>query len=483
MLFNSLHYLIFFPSFVGLYYLIPKNWRWALLLLGSYFFYMCWKVEYIGLILLSTGIDYLCAQKIEKDPARKKGWLGLSLVTNLGILTTFKYFNFFIDQVEHVAQFLGIDWVSPHLNVLLPVGISFYTFQTLSYTIDVYRGETRASRHLGMFAIYVAYFPQLVAGPIERSRRLLSQIENPFPFSFPALQAGVTLILWGLFKKMVVADRLAPYVVNVYGNVTAHDGPSLLLATYFFAFQIYGDFSGYTDIARGSSLLLGIKLIENFHFPYSSTSIGEFWHRWHVSLSTWFRDYLYIPLGGSRMGRIFNFRNLMLVFLISGLWHGANWTFLVWGGLHGLYLVGEKIKDYYFKDWNMIKNPLIKRLKNQLITFHLVVLAWIFFRANSLGDALYIVKNIFKGWPSDFFSYGKYLLPFTNSNKALGVFLLSVFLIVFMECVQWVARNPHYRERLWQKSPAMQTAAFFVLGYMVLFLGVFNRSSFIYFQF
>ncbi len=341
MLFNSLQFLIFFPIVVSIFFLLPQKRRWILLLIASYYFYMCWKVEYIVLIIASTLIDYFVAKKMAdlKEKVKRKKWLLISLLSNLGILFGFKYFNFVNANVQALFDNFNIFYGVPAFDVLLPVGISFYTFQTLSYTIDVYNGKTPVQNHLGIFAVYVSFFPQLVAGPIERSRHLLPQFYVEHKFSYDRIKYGLQQMLWGFFKKVVIADRLAIVVDGVYNNLDDYSGISLLIATIFFAFQIYCDFSGYSDIAIGSARVMGFELIDNFKRPYFSKSISEFWRRWHISLSTWFRDYLYIPLGGNRVVKWRWYYNLFITFLVSGFWHGANWTFLVWGGLHGAYLI------------------------------------------------------------------------------------------------------------------------------------------------
>ncbi|MFC1608484.1 MBOAT family O-acyltransferase [Candidatus Latescibacterota bacterium] len=337
MLFNSIHYFFFFPVIVAVFYSIPHRFRWMLLLAASYYFYMCWKPEYLVLILIATAVNYLAGLMMGAAASVKarKLYLVLSLSTSLGILFCFKYFNFFNESFRALFTRLNLLYDVQAFEVLLPVGISFFTFQALSYSIDVYRGDREPEKHPGIFALYVAFFPQLVAGPIERSTRLMPQFFKKVPFGCDRVTDGLKKILVGLFKKVVIADRLALYVDAVYNNQAQHSGSTLLLATIFFSFQIYCDFSGYSDIAIGSARVLGYELMENFKRPYLSRSVGEFWKRWHISLSTWFRDYLYIPLGGSRVAYWRRYTNIFIVFLISGLWHGANWTFVVWGALHG----------------------------------------------------------------------------------------------------------------------------------------------------
>lgn len=329
MLFNSLAYAIFLPSVFLLYWILPHKFRWMLLLVSSYFFYMTWNTKYVVLISTTTVVSYLCAiliEKTEKVVFKRLSFIG-AVVISLGILYFFKYYNFSMDLLE---RFISLN--APRYSFLLPVGISFYTFQTLSYVIDVYNGKVAAEKNIGIYATFVSFFPQLVAGPIERTSNLMPQIKSEKRFDYDSAKYGMRLILWGLFKKMVIADNLALWVDQVYGDVISYEGCSLALAAFFFSIQIYCDFSGYSDIARGSAKLLNIELMDNFKSPYFSASIREFWSRWHISLSTWFRDYVYIPLGGNRVSKGRNILNYLATFLISGLWHGANLTFVVWGG-------------------------------------------------------------------------------------------------------------------------------------------------------
>jgi alginate O-acetyltransferase complex protein AlgI len=340
MFFNSLEFVIFFPLVVFAYFALPYKWRWSLLLLASYYFYMCWRPEYIILIIASTLIDYFAGLRMgQVNKKKRKKYLILSLCTNLGLLFAFKYFNFFNNSLQATFNQFNLFYNVPAFSVLLPVGISFYTFQTLSYSIDVYRGDREPERHLGIFALYVAFFPQLVAGPIERSTHLLPQFYEKHNVDYVRITNGLKLMTWGFFKKLVIADRLAIYVNQVYNAPGDFHGAHIWIATYFFAIQIFCDFSGYSDIAIGAAEIMGYRFMKNFRRPYLAQSIAEFWKRWHISLSTWFRDYLYIPLGGNRVGKWRWYYNLFVVFMVSGLWHGANWTFVVWGALHGLYLV------------------------------------------------------------------------------------------------------------------------------------------------
>jgi alginate O-acetyltransferase complex protein AlgI len=391
---------VFLIGVVAGHFLLPQKYRWILLLAASYFFYMSWNAFYIIIIMISSVIDYFCGISMDNtvQTRKRKGYLYLSLLSNLGILIAFKYANFFVSEMSALVEFLDIDYVIPALNLILPVGISFYTFQTMSYSIDVYYNRTKVERHLGIFALFVVFFPQLVAGPIERSSNLLPQFKIQRNFSYENAIWGVNKILYGLFKKVVVADRLGIYVDAVYGshpivsNIPDANGGAILLATIFFAFQIYCDFSGYSDIAIGSAKILGYDLMENFKRPYLSQSIKEFWKRWHISLSTWFQDYVYIPLGGNKVVKWRWYYNLMLTFLISGFWHGANWTFLIWGGLHGIYLIiGIWIRPIL----NQKGRGLFSKILFTLLVFSIVDFAWIFFRSQSFEIAILAIEKIF----------------------------------------------------------------------------------------
>ncbi len=482
-LFNSFEFLIFFPVVTLAYFLMPHRFRLVFLLLASYYFYMCWRPEYIILILASTLVDYFAGLGMGRTDDRKKRrkFLLMSLFANLGLLFTFKYFNFFADSLNHLFAAVRLDAQMPALDVLLPVGISFYTFQTLSYTIDVYRGETQPERNPLRFALYVAFFPQLVAGPIERSTRLLKQFYRKVSFSEERLQSGLLLILWGLFKKVVIADRLAIYVNEVYNHPGDYQGWPLILATYFFAFQIYCDFSGYSDIAIGSARILGFDLMENFRQPYFTRSISEFWKRWHISLSTWFRDYLYIPLGGNRVVKWRWYYNLMVVFLVSGLWHGANWTFVVWGALHGFYLIFSiwtQTGRARMREWfGLSRRPRLEALWQTVVTFHLVLVAWVFFRANSLSDALLILNNMSQ---LEFSLQG---LMDINVKLGWGELMLVMLFIAGMELVHVLQISGRLASLSLRTPQPLRLAVFYGLLLSIVFFGVFNHTEFIYFQF
>ena len=488
MLFNSLQFLIFFPIVVLIFFLLPQKRRWVLLLISSYYFYMCWKVEYIVLIIISTLIDYFVAQKMEgiAEKSGKKKWLYLSLLSNLGILFGFKYFNFINENIQNIFDSFNIFYNVPAFEVLLPVGISFYTFQTLSYTIDVYNGKTKAQNHLGIFAVFVSFFPQLVAGPIERSNRLLPQFFIKHDFNYTRVKYGLQQMLWGFFKKVVIADRLAIVVDGVYNNLDNYSGFPLVIATIFFTFQIYCDFSGYSDIAIGSARVMGFELMENFKRPYFSKSISEFWKRWHISLSTWFRDYLYIPLGGNKVVKWKWYYNLFITFLVSGFWHGANWTFIAWGALHGVYLIFAillvKPKEYILLKLNL-KGSKIHHLYQVLFTFILASFAWIFFRANNISDAIYVISNLFTDI-SDYTSFDLMRLKLRGLGVSQNNILISFGLIAIMEVFNLYERGGDVWKKLEKKSKLIRWSVYYAILFAILFLAPYSRvSNFIYFQF
>lgn len=395
MLFNSIAFLLFFPILCALYFCIPASQlrlRNLLLLVASYYFYMNWDPAYALLLLTSTVITYLAALGIGyfKEKRKKKICLVSSLVLNLAILFLFKYFNFLAMNIETALQASGLAVNMPKFALLLPVGISFYTFQALGYSIDVYRGTVKIERDFPTYALFVSFFPQLVAGPIERSQNLLPQFKQQHRFDYDAVMSGVKLMVWGYFMKLVLADRCGIYVDTIFNNVDKHNGGSYLVASLLFPFQIYGDFAGYSLIAIGVARVLGFRLMENFHRPYFACTIGEFWHRWHISLSTWFKDYVYIPLGGNRVGKLRNYFNLLITFVVSGIWHGANWTFLCWGTIHGILLCIEKAFGISKQKYTGAKKSF-----HWAATFVLVCFAWILFRANNLSDAVSVVTGIF----------------------------------------------------------------------------------------
>lgn len=489
MLFNSFSFLYFFPVVVVLYFVFPKKLRWFWLLITSYFFYMNWNPKYALLILTSTIITYLSGIYIEKanknGSGNKKLYVAISFISNLAILIGFKYFNFINENVTLLFNQIGVNWEVSNLNILLPVGISFYTFQALSYTMDVYRGDIKATRHFGKYALFVSFFPQLVAGPIEKSANLLPQFDRNIKFDYNRIKDGLIMMMWGFFKKIVIADRLAILVNTVYNNPSEYTGFELIIATFFFAFQILCDFSAYTDIAIGAAKILGFDLMKNFDRPYFSKSIPEFWRRWHISLGAWFRDYLYFPLGGSRVSKLKKYRNIMIVFLVSGIWHGASWNFLIWGFLHGIYQVID-LSSYPLM---MKLNQSLKidtssfgyRFYKVLLTFSLVTFAWIFFRANTLADAYYIVKNIFVFNPEIFF--GNEIYELGLEERELKIAIISIIVLLIANLME---RKFNLMNLLRKQHIIMRWGfyTFFVL--YILFYGIYgdsDKAAFIYFQF
>lgn len=490
MLFNEIAYVVFLPVVVLLHFALPPRARWALLLAASYFFYMWWKPSYAILIFSSTAVAYVTGRLMGRgaDRQTRTPWLVLSLVCNLGLLFSFKYFNFFNNSVKAALAMIRHDhlWSLSDLDVLLPVGISFYTFQTLSYSIEVYRGRQQAERHFGYFALYVSFFPQLVAGPIERPQHLLPQLRRTHRFDPAGAREALFLILWGLFKKVVIADRLASLVAPVYDSPTHFGGPMLTLATLAFAFQIYCDFSAYSDIAIGSARLLGVRLMYNFHRPYVAANVVEFWRRWHISLSTWFRDYLYIPLGGSRVAGMRMTFNILAVFLLSGLWHGAAWTFVIWGGLHAVYYLCHAV----WKPWRealearfgCTETPRWYRACAVVLTFLAVCFAWIFFRADNLGQALDVVRGLGGGWDALYtegmFKSQLQLLDF-HRKHVIWMAILAVSLLLF----EWRHPDIEIETLVAQRKWWFRWPLYVVLAVSILTFGMTEEVPFVYFQF
>jgi D-alanyl-lipoteichoic acid acyltransferase DltB (MBOAT superfamily) len=486
MLFNSLEFLIFFPVVVTIYFFLPIRWRLYLLLAASYYFYAAWKAEYIILILASTVVDYFVSLQIGKTrqrflrsaQSRRRMLLAISLFANLGILFLFKYFDFLANSFNATANILNLPYDIPLLNLVLPIGISFYTFQTLSYTIDVYRGRVEPEANFLNFALYVSFFPQLVAGPIERPSHLLPQFYKQYEFDYDRVVDGLTLMLVGMFKKVVVADRLSFYVNEVYNNPADSYGITVLIATYFFAFQIYCDFSGYSDMAIGAARVMGYDLRTNFAQPYFSKSVAEFWRRWHISLSTWFRDYLYIPLGGNRVKKSRWYANLLIVFLVSGLWHGANWTFVVWGALHGCYLLlaiwTQQARSKVAQRLHLEPGNKSYDLLSTLITFNLVVFAWVFFRAASISDAFLLISHIFEG---DFWQ-----LEILRGWRR-GLVLSLVWILVVVGLDFFIQKHKTVRHVFSNQPLLVRWAVYLFLVLSIMNLGYAQESPFIYFQF
>lgn len=489
MLFNSIHFLIFFPIVTLVYFLLPHRIRYIWLLISSYYFYMSWNPKYALLIAASTIITYMSGLLLfrsyqvkdeKKRNFQRKLWVALSFSSNLVILFFFKYFNFTIINVNRALSHIGLHTIKPAFDVLLPVGISFYTFQALSYTMDVYRGEIYAEKNLVRYALFVSFFPQLVAGPIERSKNLLVQINEKHYFNYDNMKNGLLLMVWGYFQKMVVADRISIYVNDIYNNYHNVNGVRLTVATVLFAFQIYCDFSGYSSIAKGAAKIMGFNLMENFRQPFFATSIQDFWRRWHISLSTWFRDYLYIPLGGNRCSKQKKYRNIIITFLISGLWHGASWNFIVWGGLHGMYQVigdiTQAFRNKLYKKINIRTEVFSFKLGQIFVTFVLTTFAWIFFRASGASAALYILKRII--FDFNFFSL---LGGFLGINK---ITLISIVLLLAGD-ILWSKFD--ILKILAQQNAVFRWIVYFFIVLLILVFGIYGtdyvQTQFIYFQF
>jgi D-alanyl-lipoteichoic acid acyltransferase DltB (MBOAT superfamily) len=461
MLFNSIDFAIFLPIVFMLYWFVTnKNLKLQnlLIVISSYIFYGWWDWRFLSLILFSTILDYSIGISLSKqvNQNKRKMLLWISILMNLGFLGFFKYYNFFLANFMTAFSFFGTEINANSLNIILPVGISFYTFQTLSYTIDVYKRQLETTKDFIAFSAFVSFFPQLVAGPIERATNLLPQFYTKRYFDYSKTVDGMRQILWGLFKKIVIADNCAQYANIIFNNSSEYSGSTLVLGAIFFTFQIYGDFSGYSDIAIGTSRLFGFNLKQNFAFPYFSRDIAEFWRRWHISLSSWFRDYLYIPLGGSR-GRTKNkIRNVFIIFLVSGFWHGANWTFIIWGALNALYFLPIFITNNNRNNLNIVAQgkylPNLKEFLLMSLTFILTVFAWIFFRAENIGHAISYINNIFS--PTLFES---------SEIFPLGLLLL----ILFFLSIEWMNRNKQYGLEKFNK----QKFKFLMFFYSILFFG------------
>ena len=483
MFFNSIEFAIFLLIFFILYWtLASKKLRLQNLFIaiGSYVFYGWWDWRFLSLIISSTIVDYSvgCRLEKEKDEAKRKILLWVSILFNLGVLGVFKYFDFFVDNFIAVFSLFGGEVKVNSLNIILPVGISFYSFQTLSYSIDVYRHKLIPTKDFVAFSAYVSFFPQLVAGPIERATSLLPQFHKKRIFNYPKAVDGMRQILWGLFKKIVIADNCAEYADLFFNNSSEYPGSALVLGALFFTFQIYCDFSGYSDIAIGTAKLFGLDLMKNFAFPYFSRDVAEFWRRWHISLSTWFRDYVYIPLGGSHGGIWKQIRNTFIIFVVSGFWHGANWTFIIWGTIHATYFLPLLLTKNNRKDLDIVAKgqrlPNIQEVFRMLSTFSLIVLAWIFFRAHSVGHAITYLSQIFT--PSLFtFPY------FPGMGKAFIIVLLIKFFIF----IEWQGREKsyplaHLGDNL--RQPFRYIAYYFIV-FLIMYYGNFSKNQFIYFQF
>lgn len=480
MLFNSLQFAVFLPVVFVLYWFVTnRNLKLqnGLLLVASYFFYACWDYRFLFLLMFSTLLDFYTGRKIADGSTRQRKltWLWISITINLGFLAVFKYYNFFVSSFADALAHLNIAIDPWTLSVVLPVGISFYTFHGLSYVLDIYFGRIRDEKNFVDYAVFVSFFPLLVAGPIERATHLLPQIKKPRVFEYEKAVDGLRQILWGLFKKVVIADNCAHYVNEAFGNASGQSGSTMLVAAVLFAFQIYCDFSGYSDMALGTARLFGIELLRNFAFPYFSRDIAEFWRRWHISLSSWFRDYVYIPLGGSKGGLWMKIRNTFIIFLLSGFWHGANWTFIAWGALNAIYFLPLLLREKNRVNLGVVAEdrilPSFSEALNMGLTFGLTVLAWIFFRAESLGQVWTILRKIF--------SSSLFGRPSMMSNIMLIIPLMSFFLVI-----EWLGRRQKYAiEASFVHNPLVFRWGFYYSIAMLIFLFAGKERQFIYFQF
>ena len=478
MLFNSIDFLLFFPIIFVLYWFFTSKslkWQNLLLLVSSYYFYSCWDWRFLFLLVFSTLLDYYSGLQIEKSTSERfrKFWFWLSIGINLGFLGVFKYFNFFASSFTDFLGSFGFQTNTWSLNIILPVGISFYTFHGLSYVIDVYKRRISAERNFVDYSVFVSFFPLLVAGPIERATHLLPQIKKKRQFNYFQAVDGLRQILWGLFKKIVIADNCAEYANLIFNNSEDYSGSTLVMGAIFFTFQIYGDFSGYSDIALGTSKLLGIELLKNFSFPYFSRDIAEFWRRWHISLSSWFKDYLYIPLGGSKGGKWMQIRNTFAIFLVSGFWHGAKWTFIVWGLLNAIYFLPLLLSKKNRINIDTVASnsffPSFKELIGMGTTFILTVFAWIFFRANDLGHAISYIRSIFT----------KELIAVPEVRPTQIIVLLFLFM-----SIEWMGRKNNYALASFGfKWPKVMRLSFYMLLLIVIFILSTKEQEFIYFQF
>ncbi|MCB2296266.1 MBOAT family O-acyltransferase [Clostridium tagluense] len=495
MLFNSIGFLIFFPLVTILYFLIPHKFRWVWLLITSYYFYMCWNPKYAILLGISTIITYISGlligkvniiKNVHRATRLKKIIVFASFASNLGILFTFKYLNFFLSSLNTVLLKFHILLTIPTFDFLLPAGISFYTFQALSYTMDVYRGDIKPVKNLGKYALFVSFFPQLVAGPIEKSKDLLYQFNEKHYFDYDRVKNGLLLMLWGFVQKVLIADRLALLVNTVYDNPKNYKGFEIIIATVFFAFQIYCDFSSYSDIARGSAEVMGFRLSKNFESPYFSKSIKEFWRRWHITLSGWFKDYLYFPLGGNRCSKLRNYFNIMVVFIASGLWHGAAINFVIWGGLHGIYQVlgdlFKPVKEKLISIFKIKTDVLAYKVFQALTTFILVDFAWIFFRSGSFTYAKITIKNMMTFNPWVFTDGSIFKLGLDEKD-----FLISVIGIFIVLAINAIQSCKNLRLELAKQNLIFKWSLYLVTIISILVFGMygptFDVQKFIYFQF
>ena len=493
MLFNSYSFILFFPIVLIVYFLIPAKVKYIWLLIASYFFYMCWNVKYILLILISTLITWGSSLLMENRQIKiKKRIVAICIISNMGILAFFKYFDFILDNINVVMKSTGLQLINNPFDIVLPVGISFYTFQAVSYTIDVYREEVAAEKNFAKYALFVSFFPQLVAGPIERSKTLMhqiSEIKNMRLWDYERITSGAKLMLWGYFLKMVIADRLAIYVDAVWSNYKTFGSTALVIAAIFFSIQIYCDFNSYSTIAVGAARIMGINLMQNFDTPYFSTSIKDFWRRWHISLSTWLKDYVYIPLGGNRCSKGKKYFNLMVIFLVSGLWHGANWSYVIWGGLHGAFQIIGEIKnallDKFFIKHKVYRCTFSYKLGQMCVTFLLVTIAWIFFRSETPNDAIMYIYRMLTC--SDYWIIPQRLyLNYGLNQTQFTIAIVSITILIIADAVQYVKKQ-NLIQIISGEILIFRWLIYLSLIFFILIFGVYGPSvdakQFIYFQF
>lgn len=499
MLFNSYQFLLFFPIVILVYFVMPKRFRYIWLLLASYYFYMGWNAKYVLLLFASTTITYISGILMDMIKKRerisdkrkevlKKTVVGVSFSVNLAILFFFKYFDFAVVNFNRILGFMHIELLNPQFDVLLPVGISFYIFQALSYTMDVYRNEIEAEKNFLRYALFVSFFPQLVAGPIERSKNLLQQLREKHEFDFRKMTEGFLLMVWGFFLKLVIADRIAIFVDTVYNSEVMYDGIYFFIASMLFAIQIYCDFAGYSTIAVGTAMIMGYRLMENFECPYFAVTVSEFWRRWHISLSSWFRDYLYIPLGGNRKGKLRKYINTMIVFLVSGLWHGASWSYVIWGGLNGFYQVMgsvcSPIKKCFARKFPRIDKSFGMKLMRIMITFVLVDITWIFFRAENLKQAKSVLFRILDMNNPELLANGSFFDMGLNRQNFV-ILLIAVIVLFLVDLAKY--RGIRVREVILNCNIFCRWGILLLLIMSILIFGIwgsgYQETNFIYFQF
>lgn len=489
MLFNSLSFLIFLAIIFLVYYITPQKLRWIILLISSFYFYMCWKIESVLILISYIFINYVVAikinesTKVKENKLKNKFYISISVISSIGMLLFFKYFNFFNSALRELFEHFNLFYGVKNINIIAPLGISFYTFKTLSYVIDVYRGIQKPEKNIAYFALYVSFFPQILAGPIDRASNLLPQLHEKHSFDYDLVTEGFRRILWGAFKKIVIADRLALIVNQVYNHSHNYSGLPFIIATYSYALQLYCDFSGYSDMAIGTAKVFGIKSIENFNYPYISQTISEFWRRWHMSLSNWFNDYVYMPIVFSKkeLGKIAVVIAAIVTFSLSGLWHGAAWTYVIWGTMHGIGVSFDALTKKQHKKLKKKCNKTIFKYVSIFITFNFVCFSFIFFRANSIQDAVYIVKNLFNfGNKSSILAYSTNLMSsgFTRIDM-----INAIISIIVLQIVELLERREKKFDILKHKPLVLRWISYYIIILWIIFFGVFGAREFIYFQF